>query len=31
MSEAELHWLRNRLLGGKLAKAEGCGSFETTV
>ncbi len=22
MSEAELHWLRNRLLGGKLAKAE---------
>jgi DNA invertase Pin-like site-specific DNA recombinase len=21
MSEAELHWLRNRLLGGKLAKA----------
>src|SRR6202142_4335620 len=22
MSEAELHWLRNRLLGGKLARAE---------
>src|SRR5262245_66679415 len=22
MSEAELHWLRQRLLGGKLAKAE---------
>lgn len=26
MSEAELHWLRSRLLGGKLAKAE-CGEL----